>query len=95
MPAGRCPTPIPPRSPSAPDFSTERTAEIGDLALYYDGDRPYHVGVVESDETVVSATLNGGIRRTPFGAFAGEIRYRRPVAAAMRHADRRTGAAQA
>jgi len=67
---------------TAPDFTTERSAEVGDLALYYDGDQPYHVGVVESDDSVVSATLNGGIRRTPFGAFAGEIRYRRPIASA-------------
>jgi hypothetical protein len=64
---------------SSPHFAPQRTAEIGDLALYYDGDRPYHVAMIDSDETVVSATLNGGIRRTPFGAFAGEIRYRRPV----------------
>ena len=68
---------------SASDFTIERTAEVGDLVLYYDGDQPYHVGVVESEETVVSATLNGGIRRTPFAAFAGEIKYRRPIATAM------------
>ena len=68
---------------SSPDFTSERTAEVGDLVLYYDGEQPYHVGLVESEETIVSATLNGGIRRTPFGAFAGEIRYRRPVASAM------------
>ncbi len=35
--------------------------------------------MVDSDDSVVSATLNGGLRRTPFGAFAGEIRYLRPV----------------
>jgi hypothetical protein len=68
---------------SSPDFTAERTAEVGDLVLYYDGDQPYHVGVVESEETVVSATLNGGLRRTPFAAFPGEIRYRRPIATAM------------
>lgn len=61
-------------------YTTERTAELGDLALYYDGDLPYHVGIVESEDRIVSATLNGGVRRTPFGAFAGEIRYRRPIA---------------
>ena len=65
---------------SAAGFTAERTARVGDLALYYDGESPYHVGIVDSDDTVVSATLNGGIRRTPFGAFAGEIRYRRPAA---------------
>jgi hypothetical protein len=65
------------------DFTTERSAEIGDLALYYDGDQPYQVGIVDSDETIVSSTLNGGIRRTPFAAFAGEIRYRRAIAALL------------
>ena len=67
---------------AAPDFTTERSGNVGDLVLYYDGEQPYHVGVVESEDTVVSATLNGGIRRTPFGAFAGEIKYRRPIASA-------------
>ncbi len=64
---------------SSSDFAAARTAAVGDLAIYYDGDQPYHVGVVESDGTVVSATLNGGIQRSLFSAFAGEIRYRRPV----------------
>lgn len=68
---------------SSEDFTTERTADIGDLAFFYDGEQPYHVGVVDSPDTVVSATLNGGIRRTPFGAFAGEVRYRRPIASKM------------
>jgi hypothetical protein len=67
---------------TAAEFSSERTAEVGDLVLYFDGETPYHVGVVESEDTVVSSTLNGGIRRTPFGAFAGEIKYRRPLATA-------------
>jgi hypothetical protein len=65
----------------APDFTPQRTAQVGDLAFYYDGEQPYHVGVVEADDRVISATINGGIRRTPFAAFAGEIRYRRPAAA--------------
>lgn len=68
---------------TAPDFTSERSAEVGDLAVYYDGDQPYHVAIVESEESIVSSTLNGGIRRTPFGAFAGEIRYRRPVASVV------------
>jgi hypothetical protein len=72
-----------PALPTAPGFTVERSAQVGDLALYYDGDQPYHVGIVESDDTVVSATLNGGIRRTPFGSFAGEIRYLRPVAVSL------------
>ncbi len=65
------------------DYTAARTAEVGDLVLYLDGDHAYHVGIAESEDTVVSATLNGGIRRTPYNAFAGEIRYRHPVAAVM------------
>lgn len=65
--------------PTAFGLRPERSANIGDLALFYNAGVPYHVGLVESDEGVVSATLNGGLRRTPFGAFAGEIRYLRPV----------------
>lgn len=67
--------------PTAVGLTAQRTANIGDLVLYFDGDTPYHVGLVESDDSVVSATMNGGIRRTPFGAFAGTIRYLRPTAA--------------
>lgn len=77
------------------NFASERSAEPGDLVLYYDGEQPYHVGIVESEDSVVSATLNGGIRRTPFGAFAGEIRYRRPVATAPTPAAGPESAAQA
>jgi NlpC/P60 family len=64
---------------NAPEFTPERTAQVGDLVLYYDGDTPYHVGVVESEDQVVSSTLNGGVRRAPFAAFAGVIKYRRPL----------------
>lgn len=64
------------------ELTNERTAQVGDMVLYFDGDSPYHVGIVESDDSIVSATLNGGIRRTEFGAFAGEIQYRRPIASA-------------
>lgn len=65
--------------PTAYGLRPERSANVGDLAVYYGAGTPYHVGMVESDEGIVSATLNGGLRRTPFGAFAGEIRYLRPV----------------
>ncbi len=64
----------------APGFSAPPTANVGDLVLYYRAGTPYHVGMVESPDTVVSATLNGGIRRTAFDAFAGDIRYLRPLA---------------
>ena len=49
--------------PTAFGLRAERTAKVGDLVLYYDG-APYHVAIVESDDGVVSATLNGGLRRT-------------------------------
>lgn len=50
---------------------------MGDLAVYYDGAEPYHVGFVDAEDLVVSATLNGGIRRAPADAFAGAVRYLR------------------
>ena len=77
--------------PNAAGFAAQRSANIGDLALYYDQGTPYHVAVVESDDSVVSATLNGGLRRTPFAAFAGEIRYLRPVRDEAAAAKRQTG----
>lgn len=49
----------------------------GDLVFYHDGDDAYHVGFVEAQDLIVSATLNGGIRRTPVDAFAGEVRFMR------------------
>ena len=63
---------------TAAGFYSVGTAQTGDLVFYYDGGKPYHVGLVEEDR-VVSATLNAGVRRTPFAAFAGEMRYRRPL----------------
>jgi hypothetical protein len=68
--------------PTAFGLRAERSANVGDLVLYYADGIPYHVAMVDADDTVVSATLNGGLRRTPFGAFAGEIRYLRPVSEA-------------
>ena len=68
--------------PTAFGLRAERSANVGDLALYYADGVPYHVAMVDSDDGIVSATLNGGLRRTPFGAFAGEIRYLRPVSEA-------------
>jgi hypothetical protein len=50
----------------------------GDIVLYYDGEEPYHIGIVEAEDTILSATLNGGLRRAPLDAFAGTVRYRRP-----------------
>jgi len=49
----------------------------GDLALYYDGDLPFHVGVVEAEGVVVSATMNAGVWRGPADSFPGTVQYRR------------------
>lgn len=69
-------------TPTLGELTDVTTPAIGDIVLYYDGDAPYHIGVLESEDVVLSATLNGGIRRAPVDAFAGKVRYRRPRASA-------------
>lgn len=49
----------------------------GDLAVYTQDGTAYHVGVLERDGKVVSATLNGGIVRTTLNAFLGQVQYLR------------------
>ncbi len=66
----------------AAEYYSVATAQAGDLVFYYDGGKPYHVGLVEEDQ-VVSATINAGVRRAHFAAFAGEVRYRRPMGRAQ------------
>ena len=61
--------------PSAAGWLPVQTPQAGDLVIYYDGERPYHVGLVESENQIVSATLNAGVRRAPLAAFAGDVRY--------------------
>lgn len=58
-------------------WTTVDAAEPGDLVVYLDGETPYQVGLLEAEDTVVSATLNGGLRRAPVAAFPGQVRYRR------------------
>jgi hypothetical protein len=53
------------------------TPRPGDLVFYFDGDVAYQVGLLESAEQAIFATLNAGIRRAPVEAFAGRIEYRR------------------
>jgi hypothetical protein len=62
--------------------------QVSDLAVYLRDGVPYHVGVFEAEDRVVSSTLNAGIVRTTPDAFPGETRYLRlvepePVVAAM------------
>ena len=63
-------------------LETVESPAVGDLVLYVDAGRPYQAGVLESEDRVVSMTLNGGLRRAPVNAFAGEVVYRRLLPAA-------------
>jgi hypothetical protein len=53
--------------------------KVGDLAVYLRDGVPYHVGLFEAEDRVVSSTLNTGIVRTTPDAFPGEMKYLRPV----------------
>lgn len=69
-------------APTLEELKDVEVPEAGDFVLYFDGDTPYHIGILESDGVVLSATLNAGIRRAPLDAFAGKVRYRRARAGA-------------
>ena len=58
--------------------SVERPA-VGDLVVYLRDDVPYHVGLWEAENQVVSSTLNAGVVRDAVAAFAGEVKYLRLV----------------
>ncbi len=64
-----------PQLASAPELTSTEAPMFGDVAVYYDGADPYHVGFVDEDNRVLSSTLNGGLRRTAVDAFPGEHRY--------------------
>jgi hypothetical protein len=53
------------------------SAKAGDLVVYLRDGTPYHVGLLEAKNQIVSSTLNAGIMRTTVDAFAGEVRYLR------------------
>ncbi len=63
---------------SAQWWTTALAPQPGDLVAYLAGGQAYHVGLVESEDQIVSATLNAGVRRAPVAAFAGETLYLRP-----------------
>jgi hypothetical protein len=65
--------------PESSHFEEVGTAAPGDLVVYYANGTPYHVGWMESEDSVLSASLNLGRRSAPFSAFAGPIHYWRPV----------------
>lgn len=49
----------------------------GDVVVYFEGERPYHVGLLERAGVVVSATLGAGLVRSTIATFPGEVRYLR------------------
>ena len=51
----------------------------GDVVAYLRDGSPYHIGLLEADDQVVSSTLNAGIVRTAIDAFTGEVKYLRLV----------------
>lgn len=64
--------------PESAHFEEVGTGAPGDLVVYFAHGTPYQVGVMQSQEIVLSTSLNGGRRAAPFAAFAGAIRYWRP-----------------
>jgi hypothetical protein len=52
---------------------------VGDVVVYLRDGHPYHVGLLEAENQVVSSTLNAGIVRTATDAFAGDIKYLRLI----------------
>lgn len=57
--------------------------EVNDLAVYLRDGVPYHVGVFEANDRIVSSTLNAGVVRTAPDAFPGEMKVLR-----LAHAER-------
>jgi len=52
---------------------------VGDVVAYLRDTRPYHVGILESPDQVISSTLNGGVVRTALSAFPGDRQFLRLV----------------
>jgi hypothetical protein len=53
--------------------------KTGDLVVYLRDGVPYHVGIVEADDQIVSSTLNAGIVQTAPDAFPGEMKFLRLI----------------
>lgn len=47
----------------------------GDIVVYFDGDVPYHVGLLAGPGEVVSAALGFGLVRGSIATFPGTVRY--------------------
>jgi hypothetical protein len=53
--------------------------KTGDLVVYLRDGVPYHVGIVEADDQIVSSTLNAGVVQTAPDAFPGEMEFLRLI----------------
>lgn len=62
---------------SSTTYRDVEAARAGDLVVYLRDGAPYHVGLLEAKDQVVSSTLNAGITRATVDAFPGEVRYLR------------------
>jgi len=65
--------------PHGAAFRSVPAPQVGDLVLYLRDGVPYHTGVLEAEDRVVSSTLHNGIVRTVVAAFPGEVKYLRLV----------------
>jgi len=64
---------------SGQTFRLVTSPRPGDLIVYLNDGIAYHVGVLDDETNLISATINAGILRTPVEAFAGEVQYLRLV----------------
>jgi len=64
--------------PKSDHFEEVGTGAPGDLVVYSAQGTPYQVGLMQSQEIVLSTSLNGGRQAAPFAAFSGTISYWRP-----------------
>lgn len=60
-------------------YRTVAQPRPGDVVVYLRDGAPYHAGLLETEDQVVSSTVNFGIVRTATEAFAGEVKYLRLV----------------
>ncbi len=68
-------------------YRAVKEPRAGDLVVWLRDGIPYHSGLLDRDEMVVSSTLNAGLMRTTLDAFAGDVKalrlVRRPAVPAV------------
>lgn len=65
--------------PAGATWAPLARAAPGDVVLFLDDGEPYHAGVLEAPDQVISATLQAGLMRSTLATFPGEVRYLRLV----------------